>query len=83
MNPLLYTLFIGAVAGWLAGFFVKGIGLGIIGNIIIGVLGAFVGNWLLGQLNMSFSQSTFGQIMTAAIGGVVLLFVIGLFRKSS
>lgn len=83
MNPLLYTLLIGAVAGWLAGFFVKGIGLGIIGNIIIGVLGAFVGNWLLGQLNMSFSQTTFGHIMTAAVGGIVLLFVIGLFRKSS
>ena len=48
MNPLLYTLLIGALAGWLAGFVVKGGGFGIIGNIVIGILGAFIGTWLWG-----------------------------------
>lgn len=82
MNPLLYTILIGAVAGWLAGFFVKGVGFGIIGNIIIGVLGSFVGSWLLGVLDVSFGKTTGGQILTSAVGAVVLLFVIGLVRKS-
>ena len=83
MNPLLYTILIGAVAGWLAGFFVKGIGFGIIGNIIIGIIGSFVGNWLLGVLGVSFGQTAFGQILTGAVGAVALLFVIGLVRGNS
>ena len=83
MNPLLYTLLIGALAGWLAGFFIKGVGFGIIGNIAIGILGAFVGSWLLGLLNVSFGKTMGGQILTSTVGAVCLLFVIGLVRKSN
>ncbi len=83
MNPLLYTLLIGALAGWLAGFFVKGIGFGIIGNIAIGILGAFVGSWLLGVLNVSFGKTMGGQILTSTVGAVALLFIIGLVRRSN
>ena len=83
MNPLLYTLLVGAVAGWLAGLAVKGGGLGIIGNIIVGIVGAFIGSWLLGALGVSFGKTTVGQILTAAVGGAVLLFIVGLVRRSS
>ena len=63
MNPLLYTILIGAVAGWLAGFFVKGVGFGIIGNIIIGILGSFVGGGLRRFLwkNNGRSNTDFGS----------------------
>ena len=83
MNPLLYTLLVGALAGWLAGFLVKGGGFGIIGNIVIGILGAFIGSWLLGVLGVSFGKTMLGQILTAAVGGAALLFVIGMVRRSN
>jgi uncharacterized membrane protein YeaQ/YmgE (transglycosylase-associated protein family) len=83
MNPLLYTILIGAVAGWLAGFFVKGVGYGIIGNVIVGVIGSSVGNWLLGALGVSFGQTLVGQILTGAVGAAALMFVIGLVRGKS
>ncbi len=78
MNPLLYTLLIGALAGWLAGFIVSGGGFGIIGNIVIGILGAFIGTWLLGVLGVSFGKTMGGQILTGAVGAVFLLFIVGL-----
>ena len=83
MNPLVYTVLMGAVAGWLASFFTRGIGFGIIGNIIAGVVGAFIGTWVMAQLNYSFGQTTIGQILTAAVGAVVFNLIVGLFRKSS
>lgn len=83
MDPLLYTLLVGALAGWLAGFIVKGGGLGIIGNIVVGILGAYIGSWLLGALGVSFGKTMLGQILSAAVGGAALLFIIGLVRKSN
>ena len=82
MNPLVYTVLMGAVAGWLASFFTRSIGFGIIGNIIAGVVGAFIGTWVLSQLNYSFGQTTIGQILTAAVGAVVFNLIFGLFRRS-
>ena len=49
MQSLLITLIIGAIAGWLAGMVVKGFGFGLLGNIVIGIIGAFVGSWALGM----------------------------------
>ena len=49
-ESLLVILFVGLVAGWLAGQIVRGTGFGIIGDLIVGILGAFVGSWLLPQL---------------------------------
>ncbi len=83
MDPLLYTLIVGALAGWLAGFIVRGGGFGIIGNIVIGILGAFIGTWLLSALGVSFGKTLAGQILTAAVGGAALLFVVGMVRRSN
>ena len=47
-NSLIYTLIIGAVIGWLAGVIRKGYGFGLLGNIIVGIIGAFFGTWLFG-----------------------------------
>ncbi|ANH80545.1 hypothetical protein A8C56_05665 [Niabella ginsenosidivorans] len=79
---ILWTLLIGAVAGWLGSVIFQGSGLGLIGNIIIGILGSFVGGWLLGKLHISFGSGTIGTILQGALGAVVILFVLNLiFRR--
>ena len=80
-ESLLTILLIGAIAGWLAGLIVKGYGFGLLGNIIIGIIGAFVGTWLLGRLGVSLGGGIAGAIINAMIGAIVVLFVIGLFRR--
>jgi len=76
-----WFLVIGGVAGWLAGLFMKGKGFGIIVNIIIGVIGGFLGGWLFKQLGISIGGETIGPLVTAFIGAVILLFIIGLIKK--
>lgn len=81
MDNLIYTLIIGAVSGWLAGFIRQGYGFGLIGNIVIGILGAYIGNWLLiNQLHVMEGSGLIGHIVRAVIGALVLLFLIGLVR---
>ncbi len=83
MDPLIYTLIIGAVAGWLAGVIRSGYGFGLVGNIVIGILGAFLGSWLFRQMGVSAGGGLLGHIVTAVIGALVLLFLIGLVRPAS
>jgi len=78
---LLYFLIIGAAAGWLTGWLTKGKSFGLVGNIIIGVLGAVVGGWLFGLLGISTSGGLLGQLITAVAGALVLLWVARLFKK--
>ena len=80
---LLIILLVGLVAGWLAGQIVQGTGLGIIGDIIVGILGAFIGNWLLPKLNIHLGVGVVNEIINATIGAVVLLFAIRLVRGGS
>ena len=82
MNIIL-TLLFGAIAGWLAGFFVFKEKGGLIWNIIIGLLGGLVGGWLLGKLGASgsFWSMGSGQIVCALIGAVVLLWCWNLIKK--
>ena len=80
---ILLTLLFGAIAGWLAGFFVWKEKGGLIWNIIIGLLGGFVGGKLLGLLGAtgSFWSQWYGQIVCALIGAVVLLWVYNFIKK--
>jgi len=73
-------LVIGALAGWLAGVIMKGGGFGLIGNIVVGVVGAFLGGWLLPKLGVSIGGD-FGGFITAVIGAVILLFIVRLIKK--
>lgn len=75
------VLIIGGVAGWLAGMLYKGSGLGIIGNIILGIFGGFVGFWLLGKLGVSLGEGWIGAILTSAIGAIIILFILNLLIK--
>lgn len=85
MDPVGIIIFlaIGAVAGWLAGLLMKGGGFGLIGNIIVGIVGAIFGGWLLPTLGLSISLGSplISSIITAVIGAVILLFIIGLIKR--
>ncbi|MEE9588467.1 MAG: GlsB/YeaQ/YmgE family stress response membrane protein [Hyphomicrobiaceae bacterium] len=81
-EALIILLVVGAIAGFLAGTILKGRGFGVIGNIIVGVIGAFLGAWLLGVLGVSFGAGIVGSIISALIGAVVLLLVIGLVKRA-
>jgi len=76
---LLYVLIVGAVAGWLAGQIMKGSGFGIIVNIILGIVGAFLGDWLFGVLDISAGAGLVGSLITATVGAVVLVALSRLF----
>ncbi|HQR38205.1 MAG TPA: GlsB/YeaQ/YmgE family stress response membrane protein [Blastocatellia bacterium] len=72
----LYWAIIGLVAGWLASLLVKGRGLGLIGDIIVGIIGAFLGGWLFGALGVAAGSGLIGSLVTAFVGAVVLLAVV-------
>jgi uncharacterized membrane protein YeaQ/YmgE (transglycosylase-associated protein family) len=55
-ESLLVIIIVGIVAGWLAGQIVRGGGFGLIGDLIVGILGAFIGDWLLPQLNIAWER---------------------------
>lgn len=83
MNDLIYILIIGALSGWLAGQIKRGFGFGLIGNIIVGIIGAFVGNWLFNSvLHISLGGGLLGVIATSVIGAIVVLYIAGLVKKS-
>jgi uncharacterized membrane protein YeaQ/YmgE (transglycosylase-associated protein family) len=80
---LLSWIVVGAIAGWLAGNFVKGRGFGCLGDVIVGIVGGLVGGFLASQLfNMPDAVNGFnlGSIVVAFLGAVVVLVVIRLLR---
>jgi len=79
---LLIWIVVGALAGWLAGLVVRGFGFGLVGNIIVGILGAILGGWLLGMAGLSFGAGLLGAIVTAFIGAVVLLLIVRLVKRA-
>jgi uncharacterized membrane protein YeaQ/YmgE (transglycosylase-associated protein family) len=82
IESLIVWLVIGAVAGFLAGLIVTGYGFGTVGNIVVGILGAIVGGALLPRLGLFTGGDIVGQIISATLGAVLLLFLIGLVRRS-
>ena len=75
-------MLIGAIAGFLAGQIMKGRGFGLLGNIIVGILGALVFGFLFGNFNL-LNSAILNQIAGGTIGAVVLLFVISLVKKAT
>jgi uncharacterized membrane protein YeaQ/YmgE (transglycosylase-associated protein family) len=78
---IIVTLLIGAAAGWLGSMIYKGSGLGIIGNIVVGIIGSFVGYWILGKLGINLGAGLIGAILTGALGAIVILILINLIFK--
>jgi uncharacterized membrane protein YeaQ/YmgE (transglycosylase-associated protein family) len=81
-ESLLVILVVGIVAGWLAGVIMQGTGFGLIGDLIIGLIGAFIGDWLMPKLHVNIGTGILALIINAVIGAVVLLLIIRLVRGS-
>src|SRR6202051_3463644 len=75
-QSLLVILVVGIVAGWLAGRVMAGGGFGLIGDLIVGVIGALIGDWLLPQLNIHLGVGMIALILNATIGAIILLVII-------
>ena len=81
-HSLIVILVVGLVAGWLAAKIVHGTGLGIIGDIIVGIIGAFIGQWLFSHFHIRIGVNFWvDAILTATIGAIALLVVIRLIRS--
>jgi uncharacterized membrane protein YeaQ/YmgE (transglycosylase-associated protein family) len=79
-ESLIVILFVGLVAGWLAGKIVRGAGFGIIGDIVIGVIGAFIASWLFPRLGIHLGFGLISKIIYSSIGAIILLLVVRLVR---
>jgi uncharacterized membrane protein YeaQ/YmgE (transglycosylase-associated protein family) len=79
-ESLIVILFVGLVAGWLAGKIVRGTGFGIIGDIIVGIIGAFISSWLFPKLGIQLGVGLVREIIDSAIGAIILLLIVRLIR---
>jgi uncharacterized membrane protein YeaQ/YmgE (transglycosylase-associated protein family) len=81
-ESLIVILVVGLIAGWLAGKIMKGSGFGIIGDLIVGIIGAFIGAWLWGVLHLPVIANFWvNAIVTATVGAVILLFILRLIKR--
>lgn len=81
MNFVIY-LVVGGVAGWLASLVMRrNSSLGVVLNVLVGIVGGFVGSWLLPKLGLGFGGDWWGFLVIAFIGAVVLLLIINLFTR--
>ena len=78
----LWFILIGLAAGWLAGQVMKGGGFGVIGDIVVGVIGALLGGFLFRTLGLYPEGGLFGQLVVATVGAIVLLFLLRLIKKA-
>ena len=79
-ESILVILLVGLIAGWLAGQVVQGTGFGLIGDICIGIVGAFIASWLFPRLGIALGAGLLREIIDATIGAVLLLIIIRLVR---
>src|SRR6266480_712340 len=79
-ESILVILFVGLVAGWLAGKIVRGTGFGIIGDILVGIIGALVASLMFPKLGIRLGTGLASEIIYSAIGAIILLLVVRLFR---
>ena len=81
-NQWIWFLLVGLVAGWLAGKVMRGAGYGLIGDLVVGVLGALLGGWLFGKLGIAIGSGLLGALITAFVGAVILVWVLRLMKRA-
>ena len=79
-ESILVILFVGLVAGWLAGKIVRGTGFGIIGDILVGIAGALIASFIFPKLGIHLGTGLVSEIIYSTIGAIVLLLVVRLIR---
>jgi uncharacterized membrane protein YeaQ/YmgE (transglycosylase-associated protein family) len=83
IQSVLVFLIIGAIAGWLAGVIVKGFGFGLLGNIVVGIVGALIAGWLFPYLGWGVGGGFLWAILHATIGAVILLVLLRIIRTGT
>jgi uncharacterized membrane protein YeaQ/YmgE (transglycosylase-associated protein family) len=78
----LWFIIVGLVAGWLAGVIMKGGGFGVIGDIIVGIIGAVIGGWLFSTMGVSAGGGLLGAIIVALIGAIILIVLLRLIKRA-
>ena len=79
---LIWFVLVGLIAGWLAGQLMKGGGFGVVGDIVVGIIGALLGGFLFSSLGVSAGGGLLGAIVVATIGAVVLIFLLRLIKRA-
>ncbi|MCA8881392.1 MAG: GlsB/YeaQ/YmgE family stress response membrane protein [Rhodobacteraceae bacterium] len=79
---LIIAIIIGALAGWLAGIVVRGGGFGLLGNIVLGIVGAVVASYALPAIGLHMGNGFFGSVFSAMIGAIIVLVVIRLVKSA-
>lgn len=81
LEALAFIILVGAIAGYLADIITKGYGFGTVGNIIVGIFGATFGGWLLPQFVIYQGSNFASQTLSATLGAIIVLALVGLIRK--
>src|ERR1041385_1766302 len=81
MTNLIWFLLVGLIAGWLAGRVMRGGGYGVIGDMIVGIIGALLGGWLFSKLGISLGGGLIGAIIVAFVGAVIFVALLRLLRR--
>jgi uncharacterized membrane protein YeaQ/YmgE (transglycosylase-associated protein family) len=79
-ESILVILFVGIVAGWLAGKVVRGAGFGLLGDLVIGIVGAFIATLLFPRLGIHLGSGIVSENIFSALGAIILLLIVGLIR---
>jgi uncharacterized membrane protein YeaQ/YmgE (transglycosylase-associated protein family) len=79
-ESILVILVVGIIAGWLAGKIVRGTGFGLLGDLVVGIAGAFVAAWLFPRLGIHLGSGIISEIIFSALGAIILLLVVRLIR---
>lgn len=79
-ESIVVILLVGIVAGWLAGKIVRGTGFGLVGDLLVGIAGAFVASWLFPRFGIQLGTGIVAAVIYSALGAVILLLVVSLIR---
>ncbi len=79
-ESILVILFVGIVAGWLAGKVVRGAGFGLLGDLVVGIVGAFIATLLFPRLGIHLGSGILSEILYSALGAIILLLIVRLIR---
>ena len=77
-----WFIIVGLIAGWLAGLIIKGGGYGVVGDIIVGIVGALIGGWLFSTMGVSTGGGLLGAIIVALVGAIILIFLLRLIKRT-
>jgi uncharacterized membrane protein YeaQ/YmgE (transglycosylase-associated protein family) len=77
-----WVILIGILAGFLAGKLMRGKGFGLIVDLLLGIVGSFVGRWVFGKLGIATSGGFIGQLLVSLVGALILLFLVRLVKSA-